>query len=486
MTAPTLIYPSAALGSAFSEVASWIAPARAARPKDFQSRLDRFRQRQGFAPGRGQEAVIRAVHAAVTGDGPREIWVKSGKRSGKTTCAKDLIEEEMQWDEGIIWIAAPSYPLGDKIFDAVTEGFPRNHVRNQPPKQAKFGKTGWLKVRSWENLGSIEGDGVMLLIADEGQLLTSTAYKKLRARLVDTGGILIVFGAPLQDSDFFLTKFEQIQEMEALCERTGELPTARTLYFSTEDNPNVEVQINLQGERLALSHEEYGEMYLGVPGRPEGVVFPTFNKDIHTGNVPFNPDLPVTLMVDPGQRWYGVNAVQVLGGQVRMIEAMKLGPQATDYQVIAEVGKKPWWQNVYKSGGGLVSDIAAKAHRAESERSTADNWETFTGLKPDMRFIEVAAGHTVLQSFLLDPMTGQPMLICDATLCKPFIEEMFKYKYNALGRPIDRDNHNIKALIYFLVARFGYTPLIEKKAKPAYSYLSDPERRRRRSVRRTL
>ena len=68
-----------------------------------------------------------------------------------------------------------------------------------------------------------------------------------------------------------------------------------------------------------------------------------------------------------------------------------------------------------------------------------------------------------LRTYLEDPATGEPRIIFDPK-CVMTIREFGKYQYRGglEGRPIpeepiDRDNHALKALSYWLVDRFGST-----------------------------
>ena len=66
-----------------------------------------------------------------------------------------------------------------------------------------------------------------------------------------------------------------------------------------------------------------------------------------------------------------------------------------------------------------------------------------------------------LRTFLRDPAGGEPRLTL-APACRALMQEFGSYRYHEVrdGRPIselpiDRDNHAIKALAYWLYDRFG-------------------------------
>ncbi len=75
--------------------------------------------------------------------------------------------------------------------------------------------------------------------------------------------------------------------------------------------------------------------------------------------------------------------------------------------------------------------------------------------------VAVAPGIDRLNTFLRDPASGEPRLTL-ASACGALLHEFGRYRYHEVqdGRPIselpiDRDNHAIKALAYWLYDRFG-------------------------------
>ena len=447
-----------ALGQMLMEASNRVAPAVLEVDGTLDDRIDRYRMRNASDPHYGQVEVLAAVMRGMRGEGPRHIIVHSGKRSGKTTIATDLVMDVVETNpESMIWIGGPTYDIANKIFDATVDDWPAEQVRLSPTHHAYFGNSGELKTKSWENVKSIEADGVHLLILDECQNLTELAYRKFRTRTVSTGGITVMFGAPAMDSLWFLDMIEKAKQ-----EDSG----IAYIYFPTSANPLEEVQKYLEEERQNITDEEYKEYYEGLPTRTVGAMFPTYQAETHNIDFDWDPELPVHLAIDPGYNWYAVDAIQVLGGVPHVIYSIH-GEGVTDLEMVRRAASQPWYLNMFKQGSSLVTDRAAKAHRNESERTTASVWEEYTGLKVITNFVNIEAGTKVLADFLRDPSTGQPNIFFHRDNTKPLAREFALYKRNVNGHPIDRDNHHIKAIIYWLVAQYGYTPtIIRRKKKP--------------------
>lgn len=75
--------------------------------------------------------------------------------------------------------------------------------------------------------------------------------------------------------------------------------------------------------------------------------------------------------------------------------------------------------------------------------------------------VPLRAGIDRLRTFLRDPASGESRLIV-APECPNLIEEFGLYRYHEESDrepiseiPIDRDNHAVKALTYWLFDRFG-------------------------------
>ena len=250
-------------------------------------------------------------------------------------------------------------------------------------------------------------------------------------------------------------------------------------------------------EILRLERETSEEFFLerlaGVPVAPRGLVFPEFNAALHIDpTVELDENLPVYLWEDPGygsQSAHAVEVVQVVGGQVRVIDEIYEQGLITE-EIIDIATARPWWKVKDKK---LVSDPHYKdAHH--SMTSVAEIWLKKAHLTAFGERTRIMVGVERLKSFLkLEPRTQAARLVvhprCVGLLSEfgvaanPFDKELHPYKWrldhgNApVGEtPEDRYNHGIKALCYGLIDRFGVIT-VESKANFAVYRFGKPSSR---------
>ena len=210
----------------------------------------------------------------------------------------------------------------------------------------------------------------------------------------------------------------------------------------------------------------FQERFAGVPCPPAGLVFDEFRLNHHVREI--EPNGPVYLAVDPGYAGaYAVEAAQINGDRVEVIdEVYEQG--LTTQQVIKICQMRPWWSRV--EGGAI--DIAARQHQAMP--AVAEVWLKEAGIHLRSRKVRIVEGIERMRTFLkINPLTNLPNIFFDPK-CKgiisefgggpnPFTGQQAVYRYR-MGReseivseePEDKNNHAIKAMIYFLVDRFGF------------------------------
>lgn len=212
---------------------------------------------------------------------------------------------------------------------------------------------------------------------------------------------------------------------------------------------------------LALSEDEFARTVAArrVPSR--ALVFPEFSYAVHVRPCPFDPELPVSLWVDPGYNpsVYAVLAVQLKRDDygdtiVEVIDEVCLNFH-THKQIIGECQKRVWWANTLR--GTHVIDIAGRAHAASD--SAVEVWSTEAGVYFHTNKVGIMDGISRHRDFL---QGTRPRLFHDPERCRYTLEEYGKYR-----RPTDRDgnptadepkdefNHSMKALAYGLVHQFG-------------------------------
>jgi hypothetical protein len=115
-----------------------------------------------------------------------------------------------------------------------------------------------------------------------------------------------------------------------------------------------------------------------------------------------------------------------------------------------------WWPRV-ESG---VMDVAGKQHHAHESQQEIWRAKAFIHLRA--QFVPIESGIERYDTILIDPATDKPRIHIDPK-CRGYIGEHRLYKYmesrdgSFSHKPVDRHNHAIKAVVYGLVDRFGFS-----------------------------
>ena len=208
--------------------------------------------------------------------------------------------------------------------------------------------------------------------------------------------------------------------------------------------------------------EKFDERFGAVPCKPSNLVFLEFDSSIHVKEwCEFDDRLPVHLAVDPGYDpgFYHVSALQKhpeVGTREQVWQVDEIHVQRWQVgQVIDEAQERIWWDNVV----GGVLDLAGTTHNAME--SHQEIWMRLTGVWLEAQVVPILDGITRHRSFLIDPESGKPLLYHNPR-CESTIAEYNKYKRPVQKegkptqeKPIDADNHAMKALAYFLYKTYG-------------------------------
>jgi hypothetical protein len=330
---------------------------------------------------------------------------------------------------------------------------------------------------------AMEAPDYVLMV--EAAQQTEATFLRLRGRVAEKRGHMCLSGTFEGSLGWYPDYWRRWQHRNADGGISFSVPTwdNTVIYPGGENDPEI-LQLKATYPE-ALFQERFG----AVPCPPSTLVFPEFKWEVHTREniVPSWPDFwgSIELAIDPGYaNPYAVLAVWRVGDMVFVIDEI-YKTHTLGESVVALAMEKPWWK--YVSGG--VIDVAGRAH--DASKSQIEVWEEVAGLRLRSQFVHVSDGITRYKSFLQSPGFVSPnvvglrgaRIIFDQDNCPNSIAEHGKYKYREVRddrpvteEPVDRDNHAVKALWYYLVDVFGYTPSLSvalPQFKPRY-----PRRRR--------
>lgn len=201
------------------------------------------------------------------------------------------------------------------------------------------------------------------------------------------------------------------------------------------------------------------ERFLGLPRRPSGMVFNTFSRERHVNaRAEFLPGLPVHLAVDPGyaESAFAILFLQEFQGQIRQFDEFYLRGYVNS-EAITVVLNHP--ASAFLET--VTIDQAAKVH-AGSQPPAIEDWEREFGPRgvPVLhQYMSVQDRNSRIRDRLLVNPTLQTPYLLIPPRCRNTIFEFEEGYRNKPGTdtPIDRDNHAVAALGYYIVCRHGYS-----------------------------
>ncbi len=218
----------------------------------------------------------------------------------------------------------------------------------------------------------------------------------------------------------------------------------------------------IQALERQLSRADFDERIAAKIAPPSDIVFPEFSRDVHVKPWKFQACLPgtqrkwaVTLAIDPGYDpgAYAVLAIQQDGRMVRVLDEI-YAQRKTAEEVIEMVKAKPWWNNVVH---GVIDPFGGTSHQAHD--SQVELWQRLARIPvyaPNRRGFSILEGVRRYRSFLARGEARENYVTFDPA-CRNTIREhrLYRRQPSIEGRrlqvnPIDRDNHALKALIYWL------------------------------------
>lgn len=325
-----------------------------------------------------------------------------------------------------------------------------------------------LRIYSADEARSIRAFTAEAMIICEAGGISREAFDNAVGRVLSTDGFILASGT--------LERSERWYHNEI---RNGQVPkpTVRSFILPSWENlavfPGGRQDPKILRAEALMSPEAFRIRVGAEPIKMEGLVIKNASFDVVDEDLEFNPEYPVELAVDPGHAGaYAVEALQVIEGEIRVIDEVYVRLETTD-EVVRRVAAKPWWANVEVSNPGVI-DRAAKQHHADA--SVTERWFQYTSeLDPpkpiefdmSVETIPVDDGAEQLRLFIksgrlrISPRCKG--LLAEWELIGPPFEPFspWHYKMNNDGelrgdKAVAGNDHASTALIYWLVQRYGY------------------------------
>lgn len=440
-----------------------------------------------FDPAPAQLPIMRSPY--------RQNLIAGGERAGKSMCSVAYLLPRLSYGK-LFWIVGPDYELPRAEFSYLVSTLDRmSLIQRLSLPQAAFQtasvltKTGiTVQTRTAADvmtLASKAPDGILLV---EAAQTSYEAYLRCLGRVAETKGWLLLSGTFEDSEDWYADLWESwLPGLPDPISPYGRKSWSLASWENTRVFPlglQDPIMLDLQS---TMTPERFMERHAGRPAPPSRAVFPEFSLEKHVGEWPYDPRDPIEVCIDPGFAGaYCVNAVQWDGHDVFVVDQI-YAKRTSNTAVIKEVLSRPWASKIDPSNAGVI-DIAGRAHR-DGNASEIEKWamprsKGGAGWSLRSGSVGLEDGINRYRDFLIDPVTGVPRLHYNATTTIDGQREHRQYRYpkdqTDAGRserriPIDSYNHSIKAITYWLVARYGLSEFRLRQSIP-FAYVPGEER----------
>ena len=410
-------------------------------------------------------------------DATRNRLVSGGERGGKSKLGAMELTGSIFADAGnLYWLFGATYQETSQEYFYLTDNFNKLGLLASVTKVFNPGeivlKTGTvIKTISGTDpraIGREAPDGILVCEAAKIDYIT---FLRLTARCAEKRAWMLLTGTFEGSLGWYPEKFIewQLPNVEG---RSFSLPSWSNLVVFPGGRKDPEI---IRQEK-SLPKELFDERFGGVPCPPTGLVFKEFKVTHHVKDISINFNEPIYLAIDPGFAGaYAVEVVQVINDVIYVVDEV-YEQHKVHSEVIQICQMRPWWDKVTAGGWGTI-DIAGTQHHAQP--AAVEVWTKQAGIALNSQKVPIDEGINRLRTFLkINPLTNQPSMVISPK-CRGLISEfggcpnpfttgsgagkqmVYQYKMdrenNVMGEdPEDKNNHGIKAMIYFLVGRFGY------------------------------
>lgn len=419
----------------------------------------------GYEPTEAQQIIHN--------DQTRNKLIAGGERAGKSKVNSKELLSHYVWDilgakkkGALYWLLGNDYEACRGEWEHIAEDFQKLEILAAPP--TKNIDPGEIKLQDGtriitksarypEKIATVAPDGILVC---EAAQVDYDVFLRARNRLAEKRGWMSMAGT-FEEEDYvgwYRELYELGQSANNLELKSFSLPTWTNTVIFPEGRSDPEIL----KQEAGMTSERFQERFGGVPCPKSGRVVTEFANSIHVKDCPFNRDLPVELAIDPGYAGaYAVLAIQDYKDHLEVIDEVYLQGYVTE-DIITICKKKDWWNAVQ---GGAI-DIAARQHQAMT--APVEMWLSQANVALQSKKVNIEDGIDLLQTHLKqEPTTGKPGILIDPK-CRGFISECgggrppienggIWMRDKNLPKPIDRNNHATKAMIYYLANKYGFS-----------------------------
>lgn len=250
----------------------------------------------------------------IMNDGARFRAVVAGRRSGKSLLALfDLIVSMAQVRNGLGWYCAPTYSIGQRVFDLIPqlsndEGFMRIRRGERSVEFFNGAKIYWVSADRPETL---VGSGLDRLVVDECGLIPKGAfYESLLPTLADKDGKCLAIGTPKGKGGIFWELYNRG------ISKDPRWSAYSAYHCSSHANPYLDPSI-LDELRQSMPEAIYNQEIMAQFSDSQGTVFKGFMDCVVGDDIPVEPgQIVIGCDLARLQDWTVLTAMECDSGRV--------------------------------------------------------------------------------------------------------------------------------------------------------------------------
>lgn len=239
---------------------------------------------------------LHAKQAEVFRHPARYRTLVAGRRFGKTTLARaEIIRAARGKGRRIIWYVAPTFTMArDLMWDELIANLPRSWIKKTHDTRLEIRLINGvlIQLKGSDRPDTLRGRALDFLICDEYQdFRVGTWQAVLYPTLTTTKGRALIIGTPKAYNHFYeMYRLGQMKKHQKSGQyMSWQVPTIMSPFFPPSEIAHARASMDEKTFR-----QEFEASFESMSGR----VYYAFDRNIHVGNYPFNPKLPIIVGQD--------------------------------------------------------------------------------------------------------------------------------------------------------------------------------------------